>query len=236
MSEPTMPRAPRIQIAGLTFHIVHRGNHRARVFFVDDDYRSYLHLLALMSSRYQTKIHAYVLMTNHVHLLMTAARPDGVSRTMQNVAGCYARIVNERLDRQGALWEGRFRSSLIDSEYYCLACYRYIELNPVRAGIVAWPAEYRWSSHNENIGQRALRIVEPHDSFMALGIAPQSRCENYRSLLAEALPDKTLATIREGMRQGLPICSDPSASDHAPDINIDVGPRRRGRPRKVRFL
>jgi putative transposase len=199
-----MPRAPRIQIAGLTFHVVQRGNHREPVFFTDDDYRTYLHLLALMSSRYETRVHAYVLMTNHVHLLMTATRPDGVSRTMQYVASSYSRKLNERLERQGPLWESRFRSSLIDSEYYCLACYRYIELNPVRAGMVASPAAYRWSSYLENVGQRIPRVIEPHDCFLALGNSPSARFHSYRAIVAEALPAAALTTIREGLRQGRP--------------------------------
>ena len=196
-----MSRAPRLQIAGLTFHVVHRGNHRERIFFTNDDYLGYLHLLAWMSSRYETKIHAYVLMTNHVHMLMTAERPDGVSLTMQNVASTYSRQLNKRLDRQGPLWEGRFRSSLIDTDYYCLACYRYIELNPVRAGIVASPADYRWSSYRENVGQRAPRIVEPHPSFLSLGALPDERAGNYLAILAEVLPVNTLATLRKGMGQ-----------------------------------
>jgi putative transposase len=207
-----MPRAPRLQIAGLTFHVVQRGNHRERVFFTHDDYRTYLDLLALLSNRYQTRVHAYVLMTNHVHLLMTAARPDGVSRTMQYVASIYSRRLNERLERQGPLWEGRFRASLIDSDYYCLACYRYIELNPVRAGMVASPAEYRWSSYRENAGQSMPHVVEPHDSFLALGDSPSARIKGYRAIVAEALPAAALTTIREGLRRGEPIGGDPGGS------------------------
>jgi putative transposase len=231
-----MPRARRLQISGLTFHVVHRGNHRDRVFFSDDDYFSYLHLLALMSSRFETRIHAYVLMTNHVHMLMTAARPDGISRTMQHVAASHSRRLNERLDRQGALWEGRFRSSLIDSDYYCLACYRYIEMNPVRAGIAASPGDYRWSSYCENIGRRSLRMVDPHPSFLALGDSPASRIDCYRGLFAESLPANALTTIREGLRMGLPIRSDPTACGSAPQNSVPSSVRRRGRPPKALSL
>ena len=223
-----MSRAPRLQIAGLTFHVVHRGNHRERIFFQDNDYRNYLRLLARVSRRYETSIHAYVLMTNHVHLLATAARPDGISRTMQDVAGSYSRWINSRLDRRGSLWEGRFHSSLIDSDHYCLACYRYIELNPVRAGIVASPSEYRWSSYRENVGERAPRIVDPHDCFIALGSSGGARVDNYRAILAERLPDATIITIREGTRRGLVI-----GNDHMRlDGGLQTAPRRRGRPRR----
>ena len=227
-----MPRAPRLQIAGLTFHVVHRGNHRERVFFQDDDYRYYLHLLARVSQHYDTSIHAYVLMTNHIHLLATAAQPDGISRTMHDVAGSYSRWVNKQLDRTGSVWEGRFHSSLVDSDYYCLACYQYIEMNPVRAGIVASPAEYRWSSYHENVGARALCIVHPHDSFYALGSSRVARTDSYRAIINERLSDTAVSTIREGMRRGLAIGSARAANDG----HRETTPRRRGRPRKPASL
>ena len=221
-----MSRAPRVQITGLTFHVVHRGNHRERIFFQDDDYRHYLQRLALVACRYLTRIHAYVLMTNHVHLLATAGQPDGVSRMMQDVAGSYSRWINQRLDRKGRLWEGRFHSSLIDSDFYCLACYRYIELNPVRAGIVPTPAAYRWSSYHENVGRLTRRIVDPHACFIALGSSREARIDSYRSILAEQLPDSAVSKIREGMRRGLAI----GDKRTTPDDNPQSAPRRRGRP------
>jgi putative transposase len=223
-----MSRAPRPQIAGLTFHVVQRGNHRERIFFQEDDYHYYLHRLALVAIRYETRIHAYVLMTNHVHLLATAGQPDGVSRTMQDVAGSYSRWINKRLDRKGRLWEGRFHSSLIDSDYYCLACYRYIELNPVRAGLVPTPSEYRWSSYHENAGGPTRGIVDPHACYVALGPSRVARVDNYRSMVAERLPNSILSTIREGMRRGLAIGDERATRD---DQGENV-PRRRGRPRR----
>jgi len=174
-------------------------------------------------------------MTNHVHLLMTPTRPDGISRTMHGVAGGYSRKLNERFGRQGQLWEGRFRSSLINSEHYCLSCYRYIELNPVRAGMVASPADYRWSSHRENSGQRSLRIVEPHECFLALGDS-SSRFENYRKLVAEALPAADVTTIRNGLRLGVPIGNDHALHGAAPDATVAIRQRRPGRPRKIQSL
>lgn len=203
-----MSRLPRIRIPGITFHVVQRGNDRNRVFFADDDYRAYLHRLNLMSQRYDTSVHAYVLMTNHVHLLLTSRLPDGISRTMQHVSSGYARRINDRYRRTGTLWEARFKSSPVDSEFYCLACYRYIELNPVRAGLVLAPADYRWSSYHENVGKRSVSIVTPHACYEALGRSRSERVDRYREIVHEYLPDRMIADIRHGMRRGSPVGSD----------------------------
>lgn len=225
-----MSRLPRIQIPGITFHVVQRGNDRTRTFFVDDDYRAYLNLLNLMSHRYQTEIHAYVLMTNHVHLLMTSKRADGLSRTMQQVAAGYSRRINDLHQRTGTLWEGRFLSSAIDSEFYCLACYRYIELNPVRAGIVRLPGDYRWSSFGENVGLRSLSIVHPHPCYQALGESVESRHKKYAKLVHERVSGDTLAEIRRGTRKGLPVGGSRFKHQIESEIGKALNPRRVGRP------
>jgi putative transposase len=226
-----MPRLPRIRVPGITFHIVQRGNDRSRTFFVNDDYRAYLYLLSLMSQRYETEVHAYVLMTNHVHLLMTTKLADGVSRTMQQVAAGYSRRINERLKRTGTLWEGRFKSSPIDSEYYCLACYRYIEMNPVRAGMVRSPGEYRWSSYRENVGQRALSIVNPHPCYLALGESQAARQRNYGDIFLERVPKPTVTEFRRGAVKGLPVGGDAFKSRIESEIGVSLGLRKVGRPR-----
>ena len=226
-----MGRLPRIRIPGLTFHVVQRGHDRKPVFFCDDDYKSYLNRLKRVSQRYETSVHAYVLMTNHVHLLLTSREPDGVSRTMQDVAGAYARRINERDGRTGGLWERRYGSSPIDSEFYCLACYRYIELNPVRAGMVASPADYPWSSHRENIGRPSQRIVEPHACFRALGSSPTERASCYAAIVDERLPDRTVQALRRGTSKCVPVGRDDFIRDIEQDSGVRFGPRKRGRPR-----
>ena len=231
-----MPREPRLHIAGATHHVVHRGNHRERVFFDDADCRDYLQLLALMSARYETRVHAYVVMSNHVHLLMTPERPDGVSRTIQHTASGYSRGINDRLGRKGTLWEGRFRSSLIASDFYCLACYRYIEMNPVRAGMVASPADYRWSSHLENVGRRSGTIIEPHASYLALARSREERHRSYQALFEEDLTPLAIATIRIGTRKGLPIRSADGIDAARPGNGATENGRRRGRPRNPDWL
>ena len=230
-----MPRLPRIRIPGMTFHVVHRGNDRSRTFFVDDDYRAYLHLLCLNSQRYRTSVHAYVLMTNHVHMLLTSSLPNGISLTMQHVSAGYARRINDRYRRTGSLWEGRFKSSPIDSEFYCLACYRYIELNPVRAGMVQSPGDYRWSSYHENVGKHALSIVSPHPCYQTLGGTPAVRHERYRGIVHEHLPDQTIAAIRHGASKGLPVGGDAFRTRIETEIGTSLGSREVGvRTRKMK--
>jgi putative transposase len=140
-----MPRKPRMYLADVPSHIVQRGNDREACFFEQDNYRFYLQCLGEACRRYAVSLHAYVLMTNHVHLLMTPSTAEGVSRVMQLVGNRYVQYINRSYGRTGTLWEGRHRSSLVDAEHYLLRCYRYIELNPVRAKIVSHPGEYRWS-------------------------------------------------------------------------------------------
>ncbi len=141
-----MPRRPRIQLADHPQHIVQRGHNRAACFFAEEDYRFYLHWLKLGAEKYGCAIHAWVLMTNHVHLLLTPDAPNGISQLMQSLGRRYAQYVNRFYKRSGSVWEGRFKSSLIQAEEYLLTCYRYIELNPVRADMVRDPGEYAWSS------------------------------------------------------------------------------------------
>ena len=140
--EPEMPRPNRLNLPGVPQHVTQRGNNRQACFFEDADYRLYLSLLAAACQRHQCTVHAYVLMTNHVHLLITPQFAQGVSLLMRDLGRDYVRQVNQAYRRTGTMWEGRFKSSLVDSEDYCLACYRYIELNPVRANMVAHPREY----------------------------------------------------------------------------------------------
>jgi len=147
-----VPRKPRCYVAGVPCHIITRGNNRQACFFSEEDYEFYLECLRDACSRYKVSLHAYVLMTNHVHLLTTPNTADGVSRVMQSMGRRYVQRINFKHKRTGTLWEGRHKASLIEKENYLLVCYQYIELNSVRANIVAHPVEYRWSSYAENTG------------------------------------------------------------------------------------
>ncbi|HEX6992980.1 MAG TPA: transposase [Gammaproteobacteria bacterium] len=227
-----MPRPPRISIPDTTFHVVQRGNNQARTFFADQDYALYLALLEYACRRYQTQVHAYVLMTNHVHLLVTSSLPEGVSRTMQYVGSRYVAKVNLRLGRTGTLWEGRFRSSPVDTDRYLLACYRYIEQNPVRAGMVRRPDDYTWSSVRINCGTRSSSLVKPHPVFLALGSTARVRAARYRQLLDEGLAQQTVDEIRNSVRSGLPAGSDEFRQSLEASLNRPLCRRRPGRPRK----
>jgi putative transposase len=145
-----MPRPARLNLPDIPQHITQRGNNRQVCFHADNDYRLYLELLHEACRAHDCSLHAYVLMTNHAHLLMTPATPEGVSKVMRDLGRDYVRAINRTYRRTGTLWEGRFKSSLVDTNRYCLTCYRYIEFNPVRAGMVSHPADYPWSSYHVN--------------------------------------------------------------------------------------
>ncbi len=227
-----MPRPPRISVPNVTLHVVQRGNDRKRTFFDADDYRAYLLLLSSISRRFDTSVHAYVLMSNHAHLLLTSRLPGGISATMQLLGSSYTRHINRRYERTGTLWESRFRSSPIDNDFYCLACYRYIELNPVRATIVTKPDHYAWSSYRENTGRRALAIVDPHPSFLAIGSSEEQRILAYRAIVAEALSTEAIRQIRLGTASGRPVGSPKFLESLEQKSGLDLSERRRGRPRR----
>lgn len=193
MIEPMRRRyAPR----QVPHHLVQRGNDRCRVFPGDEQRISYLSCLSHASRKYQCGIHAFVLMDNHVHLLATSALEGGLSRMMQWLGARYTTSFNEGQGRTGTLWEGRFYSSAITSERYFLVCQRYIELNPVRAGLVADAAEFAWSSYAHNALGRPNPLLAEHEIYRGLGPTRQARCEAYRALFGASLPEADLAAIR----------------------------------------
>lgn len=179
-----MPRPPRLDFPGLPLHVVQRGNDRQACFFDDRDRLLYLQVLREAAVREQVAVHAWVLMSNHVHLLVTPAVSGGASRMMQCVGRRYVLALNRRWRRSGTLWEGRFKSVLVDSGDYVLACYRYIELNPVRAHMVARASDYPWSSHAANAGHADDGLVQPHPAYLALAANTDLRSTRYREWLA----------------------------------------------------
>ena len=196
-----MPRQPRLDLADVPQHVVQRGNDRQPCFYVTDDYRRYLAGLRESAIRYGCSVHAYVLMTNHVHLLVTPSSAGAVSRMMQWLGRQYVGYINGRYRRTGTLWEGRYKSCLVDTERYLLTCYRYIELNPVRAAMVADPADYAWSSYRTNAQALPDKVVVPHAEYLRLGGDASERCSAYRQLFREVLGDARLAEIRAYVQQ-----------------------------------
>jgi putative transposase len=192
-----MARLPRMAIPGQPQHIIVRGNNRSEIFCCDADYRFYLDKLQAACKKHDCQIHAYVLMTNHVHLLMTPFTETGLSKSMQMLGRYYVQYFNHCYQRTGTLWEGRYKATLIDSESYLLTCMRYIELNPVRAGMVADPAEYPWSSYRFNALGQSDDLVIPHSEFHRLGTDDSVRQAAYRALFHQSISETQINEIRD---------------------------------------
>jgi REP-associated tyrosine transposase len=196
-----MARLPRIDLSGIAQHIVQRGNDRQPCFAGTCDYAGYLRELAEAAIKHGCAIHAYVLMTNHVHLLATPQTAGAVSRMMQAIGRRYVGCFNARYRRTGTLWEGRYKSALVGTSRYALTCYRYIELNPVRARMVVSPGDYRWSSHGHNALGNDEAFITTHSAYRALGENADARRESYRALFDEPLSGDDMDEIRRYTQQ-----------------------------------
>lgn len=197
-----MARQPRLVLPGVAIHAIQRGNNRGSCFRAASDRALYLSFLREFSKKFGCLVHAYCLMPNHVHLLMTPASGEACGAMMRDLGQRYVRHFNRRYGRTGTLWEGRFRSCVTDSAHYVLACYRYIELNPVRAGIAAHPEGYEWSSHSINIGRGTDGLITPHIEFLALGNDADARHRAYAGLFEEALQPSVVGAIRKATNAG----------------------------------
>lgn len=220
-----MPRLPRPFLPGCPQHVIQRGNNRCACFADDQDHRVYLSYLREAAQKYSVAIHAYVLMSNHVHLLVTPVDEHSVSRMMQALGRRYVHYFNARHERSGTLWEGRYRSTLVDSETYLLTVYRYIELNPVRAGIVSHPSHYPWSSYAFNAAGQPDQLITSHESYQVLGANSQERQEAYRALFDGRIPESDIRQIRSATNQAWVLGSDRFKQDFE---------RRTGRPAYAR--
>ena len=197
-----MARLPRLYFPDCAQHVIQRGNNREACFYNEADYKAYLSFLKEAASRHQVVIHAFVLMTNHVHLLVTPSNEHGVSRMMQAQGRKYVQYFNFNHCRTGTLWEGRYKSTLVDEDNYVLAVYRYIELNPVRAGMVVHASEYPWSSYQSNAMGKPIKLLTPHKLYLRLGKTEADRQDAYRSVFRGTMPDRDLAAIRDATNKG----------------------------------
>lgn len=198
-----MARLSRICLPGIPQHVIQRGNNRQACFAGDEDFAAYAHWLAEYAVKYSVYIHAWVFMTNHVHLLITPKTSDGISKLMQTLGRHYVRYFNYTYRRTGTLWEGRFKSCVVSAEEYVLQCQRYIEMNPVRAGMVVAPGEYAWSSFRSNGLGQSTRFWTPHEVYTALGDTPELRAQAYRELFRGHMDLALLTQIREAVNQGM---------------------------------
>ena len=226
-----MPRKPRFVLPGVPQHIVQRGNNRAPCFFSIDDYLRYLTDLRDAAERNSIAIHAYVLMTNHVHLLCTPEAPHGISHMMQDLGRKYVRYINKTYRRSGTLWEGRYKASLVDTEAYLLTCMRYIELNPVRAKMVSHPGEYQWSSYHHNAAGKDDPLLKRHPLYQKLGVTCEHQQCCYRELFNVVIDQAEVHGIREALCQELVLGRDDFKEMIEKILARQTRPGVAGRPR-----
>jgi len=229
-----MPRHARLRMVGVPFHIIQRGNNRSVCFYGDDDYQYYLQHLEIIARKQEVAIHAYVLMTNHVHLLMTAKKEEGVSQMMKQLGQRYVQYINKTYKRSGTLWEGRYRSSLVDADNYLLLCQRYIELNPVRADMVEHPGEYRWSRYCANAQDESNTLLTPHPLYEQLGNNKNQRCEHYRELFRYQVEPGIIDEIREATNSGYVLGREDFKEQIEAMLKRRVEKGKPGRPKKMK--
>jgi len=227
-----MARLPRLNLPNVPQHVVQRGNNRQVSFFYEQDYTVYLDKLKEYGKKFNVAIHAYVLMTNHVHLLMTPATQTGVSQLMQSLGHYYVRYINKTYNRSGTLWEGRYKSTLVDSEKYFLLVSRYIELNPVRADMVVHPAEYPWSSYQGNALGETIELLSDHSCYTALGEDAESRNIAYRALFKAHISELNLTEIREATNKAWVLGNDRFKEQIEQKTGRRSSPQVRGGDRK----
>lgn len=224
-----MPRTARVVLPGVAAHVIQRGHNRNACFRERTDYFVYLAHLRELARSVKCQVHAYCLMTNHVHLLLTPPDDDSLARFMRSLGQRYVQYFNRHHGRTGTLWEGRFRSCIVESASYVLACYRYIEMNPVRAEMAAGPDRYDWSSHRANAGSAVDPGLTPHSEYLALGLDADSRVGAYRDLFSQRTDSD--AEIRRATNGGYPLVGD-RMKDQLKSRGARLEPGRNGRPPK----
>jgi putative transposase len=228
-----MARLPRLVVPEQPHHIIQRGNDRQLIFRDDEDHQRFLLWLREGARQFHVSLHAYVLMPNHLHLLATPADKEGLSRMMQWIGRHYVPYFNRKYQRVGTLYQGRFKATVIDSERYLMTCSRYIELNPVRAGLVASPADFVWSSYAHHVGTQADPLITDHALYWSLGNTPFQREAAYRALVEQGLSGQEVTTLTDATLKGWALGSPHFRKTLEKRIQRRVGPARRGRPWKV---
>ncbi len=226
-----MARLPRYGVPGVPQHVIQRGNNRQAIFAGESDYAAYLDWLKVAANEQGLAIHAYVLMTNHVHLLVTPEQEQSIGKTLQSLGRRYVQYYNFAYGRTGTLWEGRYRATVVDAEQYLLICSRYIELNPVRAGMVRSPAHYRYSSYRHNAQGHQDSLLTEHDVYRRLSRTARGRYEAYRALFRGTIEETALQEIREATNKGWALGNNRFQEEIARLAARRAVPLPRGRPR-----
>ena len=227
-----MARLPRFVIPKQPQHVIVRGNNRTDIFCANADFQFYLEKLLQACDKHNCQLHAYVLMTNHVHMLITPQEEDGIGKVMQMLGRYYVQYYNFTYQRTGTLWEGRYKATLIDSETYFLTCMRYIELNPVRANMVSHPSEYPWSSYHSNALGQPNELVTPHIEYLRLDRTDEARQAAYRQLFKHRIPDSNLEEIRKATNKAWVLGNDRFKQRMQKQLERRVEPSAKGGDRK----
>ena len=227
-----MARLPRYSLSGQPQHIIHRGNNRETIFVVDEDYQFYLECLLAAASEHGVEIHAYVLMMNHLHLLVTPKTEKSISKFFQSVGRKYVQYFNHRYGRSGTLWDGRYKATVIESDVYLLDCCRYVELNPVRIGMVKHCEDYPWSSYHQNALGKKDDLVTAHEIYHRLGDDESEKQVQYKALFKHSIPEAFLCDIRHATNKGWALGSE----DFLRKVEVlnqrQVKPKKRGRQKQ----
>lgn len=227
-----MARLPRLVIPHQPHHVIQRGNDRQSIFRDADDYTIFLNWLREGAKQFKVAIHAYVLLSNHVHLLVTPSDEMGLGRMMQWMGRYYVPYFNRKYARAGTLWQGRYKATVIESERYFMTCSRYIELNPLRAGIVADPADYAWSSYAHHTGIKADAVITDHPLYWSLGNTPFDREAAYKALVEQAITAEEIARINDATIKGWVLGSEKFQIALEKKTTRRVRPAKKGRPLK----
>lgn len=228
-----MPRQPRYFMPNIPQHVLARGIDRQAVFFQEQDYTLYLQALREAAINNRCRVHAYVLMTNHVHLLATPEQERSLPLMMQAMGRTYVQRINARYQRTGTLWEGRYKASPVQTNHYLLACQRYIELNPVRAGIVSAPGEYPYSSYSHHALGKQNPLLRSHAIYLGLHQDPPARQRAYRALFRDILSEELLSRLRDNTNSCTVIGNDRFKDQIAAMLGRAVSSGKRGRPKRL---
>lgn len=231
-----MARQPRLSLPSYPHHVIQRGNNRQPIFLASKDYEVFLECLREAKRKCRARLYAYVLMTNHVHLLVEPEHKGDLGRFMQSVGRRYVRYINDTYERTGTLWEGRFKSAVVSRDEYLIACSRYIELNPVRAGMVGHPRDYRWSSYRGRALGQPDPLLDEDPWYVSLGNSTTDRARVYADWLEASIVDKEWELIRRATQQGRAVGSDAFQDDIGSRVGRRLKGETRGRPKRLEVL
>jgi putative transposase len=227
-----MARLPRFVLPGYPQHVIQRGNNRQQILLEESDYWFLWEKLTVAAKKFRCDVHAYTLMPNHFHLLLTPWQDDGIGKLMQYIGRYYVQYFNSRYGRTGTLWEGRYRATLLDPDAYLLLCSRYVELNPVRAGFAKKPQSYDWSSYGFNANGCEDALIKPHSEYQKLGDSLQARQDAYRKTFSQPIDEGILRRIREATNKAWVLGSEGFCRDLDGRLNRRTTPRPRGGDRR----